>query len=293
MFLIYINDLNGALENCRIRLYADDTVLYQTGENIQVAEHKLQKSIDQFCSWSSANKLTINTKKSKLMVFGSRSRVKKAKNVKIYIQGITLQKVPTFKYLGLILDPTLNYNHHLNSVIGKVLHKMTLLAKMKRYLKKSVALQIYKSMILPYIDYGDIIYNKANSGILDKLQRLQNKCLRICSGFDKRFNTDRAHKLSSVAFLSDRRRSHVLNFMYQRTSRKDLLNSKIIGTRAHDAPLFNTAIPRCKGFKRSVGYSVSMEWNNLPPTTRNIDNYLVFKFKSKKEMLHPLSQIVV
>ena len=150
-------------------------------------EHKLQKSIDQFCTWSSANKLTINTKKLNLMFFGSRSRVKKAKNVKVYIQGATLQKVPTFKYLGLILDPTMNYNHHLNSVIGTVLHKMTLLAKMKTPKKGVLPLQIYKSIILPYIDYGDVIYNEANSDILDKLQRLQSKCLRICSGFDRRF----------------------------------------------------------------------------------------------------------
>ena len=98
-------------------------------------------------------------------------------------------KVPTFKYLGLILDSTLSYYHHISSVIRTVLHKMTLLAKMKKYLKKDVALLVYKTMILLYLDYADVIIHKSNNKDLDKLQQLQNRCLRICLGSDKRFST--------------------------------------------------------------------------------------------------------
>ena len=153
---------------------------------------------------------------------------------------------------------------------------MTLLAKMKRYLKKDVALLIYKTMLLPYLDYADVIFNNSNSGDLQKLQKLQNRCLRICLGFDARFNTDRAHKLASTPFLSDRRKAHVCNFMYVRKSRTNLLNNMEIRTRAHDAPLLHIKVPRCKAFKRSVGYFGSDMWNNLGADMRNIDSYLLF-----------------
>ena len=64
---MYINDLVTALGECGVKLYADDTVLYQHGHNAQEAAHKLQNSIDRFDLWSKANKLSVNTKKTKLM----------------------------------------------------------------------------------------------------------------------------------------------------------------------------------------------------------------------------------
>ena len=78
--------------------------------------------------------------------------------------------------------------------------------------KKEVAVLIYKTMLLPYLDYADVIFSRSNSGDLAKMQRLQNRCLRIGLGFDGRYSTDRAHKLASVPFLVDRRKAHVLNF---------------------------------------------------------------------------------
>ena len=207
------------------------------------------------------------------------------------MEGNLLQKVPTFKYLGLTLDSTLNYNHHISSLIRAVLHKITLLGKMKISLNNNVALQIYKSMILPYLDYADVIFHKANTTSLDKLQRLQNRCLRICSGVNRMCNTDLSHKNLSVPFLVDRRKAHILNFMFNRKSNPKLMNIREIRTRAHDAPLFNVNIPRCEAFKRSVGYFGSIEWNNLNPATRNTDSYLAFKYNNRKNMLMPLEQI--
>ena len=43
--------------------------------------------------------------------------------------------------------------------------------------------------------------------------------------------------------------------MYIRKSKVHLLNNRKIRTRAHDAPLFETSIPRCEAYRHSVGYS--------------------------------------
>ena len=101
LFLIYINDLQGAVDGCNVKLYADDTVLHKSGIVVDKVSRTLQLSLNLFSRWCKLNKLTINTKKSKLTAFGSRSRVKKARNIKIYLNNDLLQRVPTFKYLGL------------------------------------------------------------------------------------------------------------------------------------------------------------------------------------------------
>ena len=84
----------------------------------------------------------------------------------------------------------------------------------------------------------------------------------------------------------------MLNFMYKRQGRRELMNTREIRTRAHDAPLFNVTIPRCEAFKRSIRYFGSQEWNSLAPAIRNTDSYLAFKLLQKKLMLAPLSLIV-
>ena len=195
-FLVYVNDIQEAVTNCGIKLYADDTVLYQSGVNGLEANTKLQGSVNLFKEWCDTNALTINASKTKVMTFASRSKVKKCRDVDIRIGNEKLKLDPCFKYLGINLDSPLNFSKHVASVIQQISHKMTLLAKLKKYLLDDTALLIYKTMILPYFDYADVIFCMSNQKDLGKLQTLQNKCIRICMGKERRFDTNRTHKQS-------------------------------------------------------------------------------------------------
>ena len=84
---------------------------------------------------------------------------------------------------------------------------------MKRYLNDNKTVVIFKSMSLSYLDYADVIFDKASNKDIKKLQTVQNKCLRICIGRERRFSIDRAHKLAETPFLIDRRKAHIRNFM--------------------------------------------------------------------------------
>ena len=123
------------------------------------------------------------------MVFGTRSMVKKVQNIRLLVEGVTLQVVPTYKYLGITLDSTLLFNNHVKNVIAMVSYKATLLSKIRKFLLEDVAIKIYKTMVLPYFDYGDVIYATASQEGLEKLQRVQNKCLKICKGYNARHAT--------------------------------------------------------------------------------------------------------
>ena len=50
-FLVYVNDIQNALDECGLKLYADDTVLYQSGLNSEEACDKLQVSVNLFVCW--------------------------------------------------------------------------------------------------------------------------------------------------------------------------------------------------------------------------------------------------
>ena len=215
------------------------------------------------------------------MVFGTRHRVKKAKNVVVKINEVPLQIVPTYKYLGITLDSTLTFNYHVRTVANMVEYKANLLAKVRKFLTETVAMKIYKSMILPYFDYGDVIYNVASQEGLDRLQRLQNRCLKICKNLNIRHDTNDLHRITKMPRLDLRRKAHINNFMYGRLKQVALVDARDIRTRAHDAPLFKVSIPANETFKRSVLYAGALQWNGLDKATRNIDNLDTFKQRQK------------
>ena len=70
---MYLNDIQNAVDECGIKLYADDTVLYQSGINCAETEIKLQHSVS----------------KTKTTAFASRSKVKKCKNLDVHINGVS------------------------------------------------------------------------------------------------------------------------------------------------------------------------------------------------------------
>ena len=59
-FQVYVNDLHWALSGHNFKLYADDTVLYQSGVNAEIAGSNLQTAVNKFCKWCKVNKLSIN-----------------------------------------------------------------------------------------------------------------------------------------------------------------------------------------------------------------------------------------
>ena len=77
LFLIYINDLAKVIRNCKIFLYADDTVLVATGSVIHNVYKTMQTDLDKISEWCVSNKLTVNVKKTKAMLLGTRSIMKR------------------------------------------------------------------------------------------------------------------------------------------------------------------------------------------------------------------------
>ena len=145
-------------------------------------------------------------------------------------------------------------------------------------------------MILPYFDYGDVIYMSANQEGLDKLQRLQNRCLKICKNLNVRFETRELHMITKVPKLKFRREAHLNNFMHGRLNRLDLVDHRDIRTRLHDASMFLTKVPNLEAYKRAVEFAGAVAWNNLPPDIRRIESAAIFKNKQKDTLLRKINQ---
>ncbi len=57
--------------------------------------------------------------------------------------------------------------------------------RVREYLDKNTATMMYNALILPLFDYCNIVIGNGNSGILTRLQRLQNRGGRIILGWTR------------------------------------------------------------------------------------------------------------
>ena len=282
LFLIYINDICHCLNNAKVRLYADDTVIYCSGEQIVENGNKLQQSLNSLYGWCNRNKLTININKTKVMTFGSRKFIKQHISPALKIGDTPLENVSTFKYLGVILDRELKFNSHAQNIYKLATYKINTLRRVRPYINEHTALMIYKMKILPYLDYGDIFYMSANEEHLDEIRKLQYRALRIC--LKANIRTPRVELLNraNIPLLSYRRIAHLRNYMFKRKRVEDYLDKSDIKTRAHAAPLFIIPKSDTKTLDRSILVKGGKEWNSLTVQTRNIKSYDSFKLTQKR-----------
>ena len=61
------------------------------------------------------------------------------------------------KYLGVILDDHLSFDEHINYVLTKASIKLGILRKTCDYLNSSTKTLLYKSVVLPHLDYCDLV----------------------------------------------------------------------------------------------------------------------------------------
>ena len=141
LFLLHINDSCNIITNCKPYLYADDMVLVTSAPNVYTVHLHLQHDLENVANWCKGNKLSINVKKTKGMLLGTRSRVKKRGTIPpLTIQDSTIDLVFQYKYLGVTIDEILSFRAHLNKTIKIVAHKISLLGRIRFYITNDATL---------------------------------------------------------------------------------------------------------------------------------------------------------
>ena len=176
LFLIFTNDLHRHLENCGCILFADDTTIYMSHRNLNYLNHCLEHDLDSISNWFKANLLTLNANKTVVMRFLHRKSTGLIKSVKI---GMTnLPFVSETKFLGIWLDDKLSWKPHVTNLMNKLKRNLHLLANHRNFLDSHTLKLIYLAQIQSHLNYGLILWgNMANSYSLNKIAKLQNKCM--------------------------------------------------------------------------------------------------------------------
>ena len=171
MVLIYVNDLS-----------ANDTSLFSVIYDSQTSANVLNKASERLQNWAFQWKMNLNpdpTKQAQEVIFSR--KIKKLPHLPLVFNNTNVTQSIYEKNLGVILDPKLTFENHINMVTTKINKTIGLLRKLQNLLPRTNLIKIYKAFVRPHLDYGDILYDQAfNLSFQQKLESIQYRaCLAI------------------------------------------------------------------------------------------------------------------
>lgn len=215
LFLIYINDVTFASNLFKFIIYADDTTLNTTIELVASRHHttdisaSLNEELSYITDWLKVNKLSLNVKKSKYMIFHKPQ--KKIKQLHLTMNGSTIERVSEFDFLGLTLDENLNWKKHINKISNKISRCIGILNRLKYFLPLNARLLIYSSLILSYLNLGILAWGYS----CERIIKLQKKSIRILYLSKYNAHTEPLFKELKLLKVTDILKLQELKFYYK------------------------------------------------------------------------------
>lgn len=163
---IDVQELNNRLK-LLVVMYADDTAtVSETSEGLQAALNAL----DEYCdTW----KLKINKSKTKVVIFSKRKVIRRQV---FTINDVELEKVDSFKYLGIVFNHNGSFLKCKKHVFENGQRAMWCLLKKCRKLSlpPSIQLKLFDQTVLPVLTYGCEVWGFERLDLIEKLH------LRFC-----------------------------------------------------------------------------------------------------------------
>lgn len=231
LYSIYTSDV-PKFEKTNLALYADDTCVYAHSFSSEVACRQVQLHIDRILlPYYLDNKLVINPEKTELI-----NITKKHTNNKIFndlnVCGNKIKPKRYIKYLGLTIDRSVCWKSHIDTVASKInglIKTLYPLICKRSKVNLPTKLLIFKQIFRPVLTYGCPAFCSASNTQMVRLQRLQNRVLRIITDSDRYTPVRRIHEKAKVPLLNDYVLKLSLKF-YKSHLRGSILTRDIIST---------------------------------------------------------------
>lgn len=187
LFILFINDLCRVSEKLKFILFADDTNIIYSGEDLNKMIEEVTEEIKKMTQWFKANKLSINLEKTKYMLFGNK---KCNTDARISLDGVMLERVSEIKFLGVMLDEHISWKPQIQHVKLKLAKNIGVLGKVRHFLPYKAMYLLFSALVMPYLDYCLEVWGNTYHTNLQPLFILQKKALRIIHNVGYREHTN-------------------------------------------------------------------------------------------------------
>ena len=292
LFLLYVNDMPDYLKKTTPYLYADDTQISSSSEDIETLIQNLNSDLNNIQMWLLKNKLQHHPTKTKVMFVGSSHNLtNKVGNTPVLMNNTPIFRTSKYTCLGVDIDEKLTWGEHIETICSKVSAGIGAMRRIKPYVPPATLQTIYKALVQPYFDYCSPLWDNCGKTLQDKLQKFQCRAARVISGLS--YDVRSADVLDALGWqtLDVKRLENKLILMYKILNNHTAPNlSELFCKRntiqnnynllSSDTYLFLPK-PNSEFLKKSFRYSGAVQWNHLPEDFRKSETLSSFKKKMR------------
>ena len=176
-----MNDLHYALTHSSGILFADDTTIHKSDNDITRLFNCMNHDLNQVTQWFRANKLSLNVSKTHYVLLHSVYMELPDHSNKVWIAGHEIEPVDQTVFLGLNIDKNLTWEAHTKSIAAKMSSSLYILRQVSNCLPKDLLKTLYYSLMYSKMQYG--IMHWGNKGTpaysLDPITAAQEKAICI------------------------------------------------------------------------------------------------------------------
>jgi hypothetical protein len=206
LFLCYINDFWSATSLFSV-LFADDTTGLARGRVLRELTAYVNDELQKISLWYRANKMAVNTSKTKFIVFRTHGKQIDPSDCEIFYNANDfgspvdqnliwpIERVyndgneKSFKLLGVYFDEYLSFEPHIKHLCAKVSKSLYCINKIKNFIDAPSLKKLYFAMIHSSLIYCINVYGSANKTTLNPLILKQKQAIRTISNAGYRDHT--------------------------------------------------------------------------------------------------------
>ena len=182
LFLLYVNDMPMCCTLLKPILYADDTTLIASGQDLKILAGTVSSELLTLQDWYRANKLKVHPDKTFYICYSLKQKERFLPDVSLSLENVVLRKVPSIVFLGLETDKNMLWKDQVNRVCNKISKANYIINRTKNNLRLRDSLAIYNTLVNSLLNYGILAWGgliKVYPSFYRRLITLQKKC--ICS----------------------------------------------------------------------------------------------------------------
>ena len=295
LFILYVNDITYTSNVLDFILFADDTTITYSHKDINNKINIVNEELKEVSNWFKANKLSVNASKTNYMILGTHhmTSTKTRQDLNVVLNDTLLERVKCTKFLGVLIDECLTWKNHIDCMAKTVSRNIGVMNKLKFCIPNRILHTLYCSLILPYLNYGILIWGNTCKSYLDKLVKLQKWAVRTVSKSHYRSHTGPLFAKNCFLTVNDMHTLELGIFMYKfsinelPTSFKDYFKKR---SDVHDYPTRHVNDLNLTNNKKSFSdHAIRTRgpilWNSLPKTQKESKSVNHFRKQLKRNLI--------
>ena len=212
LFLVLMMDIDKNLKFSQLKSFADDTRVTKRIKEEEDAK-ALQLDLEQIYDWAERNNMEFNSLKFELLRYGDDDEIKTKTQYFNSIRTIIEEK-HVVRDLGITMSHDATFTAHIGNIVTKAQSAISSICRCFKTRTPEVMIQLWKSIVMPHLDYCCQLWNPKKKGEINKLEILQKNFTRRTAGANQLDYWERLRKFRLYS-LERRRERYIIVYVWK------------------------------------------------------------------------------